>query len=84
MTLLNHWLRWVAKCVSLKHIIKLLIERPKTDQDRTLGKNLLKELIRLLHKLAKSVTKTSSKLRKPKIYNKLLTILFMKTNGKKL
>ena len=43
--------------------------RPKTDPSKTSGKNPLNGLIKPLQELAKSVTETSSKVRKPKTYN---------------
>lgn len=44
--------------------------RPKTDLSKTSGENPLDRLIKPVRELAKSVTETSSKMRKPKTYNK--------------
>lgn len=45
----------------------------KTDLGGTLGKNLLRNrLVRLARKFAKSVTETSSKVQKPKTYDKAI------------
>lgn len=47
-----------------------LAQRPRTDLGGISSKNLLDRLVKLMQKLAKSVTKTSSKVREPKTYNK--------------
>lgn len=52
----------------------LLIQKPKTDQGWTLGKSPL-ELVRPTYKLAKSMTKTNSKLHELKTYNKAINNL---------
>lgn len=46
-----------------------LPRRPKIDLSKRSGKNLLDRLVRLMQKLAKSVTKISSKIREFKTYN---------------
>lgn len=50
--------------------------KPKTDLGRASGKNLLGDgLIRPAYEFAKSVTKTSSKVREPKIYDEAINNL---------
>lgn len=49
------------------------------DLDDISGKNLLtKELIRLIYKFAKSITKTNNKMHKPKTHNKAINNSFYK------
>lgn len=56
------------------------MRRPKIDLDRTSGKNFLDELVKPTQKLAKLVTKTSSKMYKPKTYDEAVNDLI---NGNK-
>lgn len=49
----------------------MLVQRPRINQGRTSGKSLLR-LVRLACKLAKLMTETSSKVRKPKTYDKAI------------
>lgn len=46
--------------------------KPKTDLNRTSGKNPINGLIRPAQELAKLVTKTSTKKQEPKTYDKVI------------
>lgn len=46
--------------------------KSKTDLGKTLSKNSTDELVRPAQELAKSASETSSKVRAPKIYNKVI------------
>lgn len=52
-----------------------LVWRLKANLDGTLSKNLLNKLVKPAQKLIKWVTKISSKMREPKIYNKIVNNL---------
>lgn len=56
-----------------KDLHNLLLQRSRTDLDRTSDKNLLADgLVKPIRKFAKSVTKTNSKVQALKIYNKVI------------
>lgn len=48
------------------------IQGPRTDIGGTLGENTLKGLVKPMHKFVKLVHKISSKMQKPKTYNKAI------------
>lgn len=50
----------------------LLVGWPRTDLSGTLGENLSKGLVKPVQEFAKSITKTSSKMREPKTYNEAI------------
>ena len=55
---------------------RLVIQRPRTDLDKTIGDNPSDRLVRLMYfEFAKLVTKTSSKLQESKTYNKTINKL---------
>lgn len=47
-------------------------QKPKTDLSGTISENPVDKLVRLMQKLAKSVTEISSKIRQPKIYDEVI------------
>lgn len=61
----------------------LLVQKLKTDLSKTLGKNSLEELVRLIQKLAKFVTKNNSKVSKPKTYNEAVNNLINRNKWQK-
>lgn len=50
----------------------LLVKRPRTDLGETLSKNFWEGLVKFAWEFARSVTKTSSKVCEPKIYNEAI------------
>ena len=50
----------------------LLTRRPRKDLDGTSSENPSDRLVKLMQDVAKSVTETSSKVRKPKTYNEAI------------
>ena len=57
--------------------------KPKTDLDGTFDKNPADGLIRPMRELAKFVTKTSSKVREPKTYDKTINDIFQGNKWRK-
>lgn len=55
--------------IRIEDFHNLLIQKLRTDQGETSGKNTSEELVRYAREFAKSVTKTSSKVQKPKTYD---------------
>ena len=59
-------------------------QNPMTDLGRILDENSLREqLIKLIYKFAKSVTKTSTKVREPKTYNEAINDLIYSNRWRK-
>lgn len=59
--------------------------KPKTDLDRTLGKNSLRDrLVRLVPKFAKLITETSSKMQELKTYNETIKDSFYGNKWRKV